>query len=221
MKQKLVEEQIYINSSKKNYIEMIKILDKQYPDSKCGLNFNTPIELVVSLILAAQCTDERVNKITPVLLNKYIDVYGLANADINDISDIIHSCGFYNNKSKNIHETANIIVDKFNGNVPNTMKDLCTLKGIGRKSSNIILQECFNITVGIAVDTHVKRIVRKMGISNELYPNKIEIELTNKIDKKYWSRINHILVLHGRAICIARKPKCDICPIKKLCPKNL
>jgi len=215
------EKRIYVSSPKKNYIEMIKILDNSYLNQKCGLDFNTPIELVVSLILAAQCTDERVNKITPILFNKYIDVYGLANADINDISDIIHSCGFYNNKSKNIHKTANIIVEKFNGIVPNTMKDLCTLKGIGRKSSNIILQECFNITVGIAVDTHVKRIVRKMGISNEVYPNNIEIDLTTKIEKKYWSRLNHILVLHGRAICIARKPKCDICPIKKLCPKNL
>ncbi len=211
---------MYIETSKKDYIKMIKILEASYPNPKCGLNFNTPIELVVALILAAQCTDERVNKIVPILFSKYQDVYQLANAKQKDISKIIHSCGFYNNKSKNIIETSKIIVNIFNGIIPKTMDELCTLKGIGRKSSNIILQECFNITVGIAVDTHVTRLSRKMGLSNKATADKIELELTTKINKKYWPILNHILVLHGRAICIARRPKCDICPITNICPKN-
>lgn len=210
----------YIKSSKKDYIQMIEILEKNYPNPKCGLNFNKPIELVIALILAAQCTDERVNKIVPILFSKYKDVYQLANANQKDVSKIIHSCGFYNNKSKNIIETAKIIVNNFNGIIPKTMNEVCSLKGIGRKSSNIILQECFNITVGIAVDTHVTRLSRKMGLSNKETADKIEQELTTKINKKYWPILNHILVLHGRAICVARKPKCDICPINTLCPKN-
>ena len=210
----------YIKSSKKDYIKIIEILEKNYPNPKCGLNFNKPIELVIALILAAQCTDERVNKIIPILFSKYPDVYDLAQAKQKDISNIIHSCGFYNNKSKNIIETSKILLNNFNGVVPKTMDELCTLKGIGRKSSNIILQECFNVTVGIAVDTHVTRLSRKMGLSNKKTADKIEQELTTKINKRYWPILNQILVLHGRAICIARKPKCDICPINNLCPKN-
>jgi endonuclease-3 len=210
----------YIQTSKKKIIEMIDILTNYYPDVTGGLNFNEPIELVVGLILAAQCTDIRVNKTTPILFAKYPDVYALSKANINDISNIIKSCGFYNTKAKSIYETANIIVNNFSGIVPNTMDKLCTLKGIGRKSSNIILQECFNITVGIAVDTHVTRIARKTGISNANTADKIEIDLIKKIDKKYWPKINHILVVHGRQICIARRPKCDICPINHICPKN-
>ena len=119
-----------------------------------------------------------------------------------------------------ISETAKTIVNNFNGIVPNTMKELCTLKGIGRKSANIILQECFNNTVGIAVDTHVTRISRKIGLSNSNTPEKIEKDLTSIIDRKYWNKINHIFVYHGRAICIARQPKCNICPIMDICKKN-
>ncbi|MEG0873159.1 MAG: endonuclease III [Clostridia bacterium] len=210
----------YIKSTKKNSIAMIQILEKEYPEAYCGLNFNSPIELVVALILAAQCTDKRVNAIVPILFEKYHDVYALSKADISDIQKIIKPCGFYINKAQSICTSANIIVNNFNGKVPNTMQTLCTLRGIGRKSSNIILQECFKTTVGIAVDTHVTRISRKAGFSNGNTPVKIEEELTKKFDKIYWNKINHILVLHGRAVCIARRPKCDICCIKALCPKN-
>lgn len=209
------------NKLEKNKIEdLINILDNYYSDAKCGLNYSEPIELVVALILAAQCTDERVNKITPILFKKYTTVYDLSKAPISDIEKIIKPCGFYKNKAISISETANIIVDKFNGKVPNTMEDLCTLKGIGRKSSNIILQECFNNTVGIAVDTHVTRLSRKIGLSNSNTAEKIEKDLTSLIDKKYWNKINHIFVYHGRAICIARRPQCDTCPIKDICKKN-
>ncbi len=211
----------YNKLSKNKINEMINILEDYYKDAKCSLDYNSPIELVVALILAAQCTDERVNKIIPILFNKYKNVYELAKAPISDIEEIIKPCGFYKNKALNISKTANIIVNNYNGNVPNTMEDLCTLCGIGRKSSNIILQECFKNTVGIAVDTHVTRISRKIGLSNANTPENIEKDLTLIIPKKYWSKINHIFVYHGRAICIARKPNCDICPIKDICMKNV
>lgn len=205
---------------KENISKIINILDNYYSDAKCSLNYNAPIELVVALILAAQCTDERVNKITPILFSKFSNCKKLADANLEEIEEIVKPCGFYKNKAKSISETAKIILNNFNGEVPNNMKDLCTLKGIGRKSSNIIMQECFNNTVGIAVDTHVTRISRKLGLSNSTTPEKIEQDLIKKVDKKYWSKINHIFVYHGRAICIARNQKCDICPVNKLCKKN-
>lgn len=210
----------YKKITKENALEIVKILDTYYSDTKCGLDFNKPIELVVALILAAQCTDARVNQITPILFNKYSDVYALANANIEDIKTIIKPCGFYINKANSILETSKIIVEKFDGQVPYTMEELTTLKGIGRKSANIILQECFGNTVGIAVDTHVTRISRKIGLSNSNTPEKIEQDLMKKFDKKYWSRLNHILVYHGRAICIARRPQCNRCPISSICSKN-
>lgn len=214
------DEKKYIKIKDNNIIKIIDILEKEFPNAICGLNFNSPIELVCALILAAQCTDERVNKIIPILFNKYKDVYELSKADVNDIANIVKPCGFYSNKSKAISNTAKIIVKKYNGNVPDTMEELTTLSGIGRKSANIILQECFNKTEGIAVDTHVTRISRKIGISNESTQEKIENELMKRIDKKYWSVINHIFVLHGRKYCIARRPQCNICPIKDYCNKN-
>lgn len=210
----------YKMSNKKVSKEIIDMLAKHFNNAKCGLDFTSPIELVVALILAAQCTDARVNTIIPVLFKKYPTVYDLAKAKVEDIAKIVKPCGFYQNKSKSISETANIIVNNFNGVVPSTMEELTTLRGIGRKSANIILQECFDNTVGIAVDTHVTRISRKMGFSNSNTPEKIEQDLMKKFDKKYWNVINHVLVLHGRAYCIARRPNCDECPVNNLCPKN-
>ena len=210
----------YKKIKKEEIQNLLNILDKYYSDAKCSLDYKEPIELVVALILAAQCTDERVNQITPILFKKYKDVYNLANAKVGDIEKIVKPCGFYKNKALNISKTANIIVNNFDGEVPNNMDDLCTLAGIGRKSSNIIMQECFNNTVGIAVDTHVTRISRKIGLSNSNTAEKIENDLKELVDKKYWNKINHIFVYHGRAICIARRPQCDTCPITDICMKN-
>lgn len=209
---------IYIN--KKNIENIICTLKKEFPNAICGLNYTTPIELVCALILAAQCTDERVNKIVPILFSKYKSVYELSKANIEDIETIIKPCGFYKNKAKSILNTARLLVEKYNGEVPDTMDELIKLYGIGRKSANIILQECFDKTEGIAVDTHVTRLARKMGISKAETPIKIEEELLKKIDKKYWMDVNHVFVLHGRKYCIARRPKCEICPLNNNCPKN-
>lgn len=201
----------------KEVIELLNILEKEYADAKCGLDFESPLELTVALILAAQCTDKRVNMIRPILFKKYPNVHSLAKADIKELEDIIHSCGFYNNKAKNIISTANLLVDKFHGKVPNTMEELTSLAGIGRKSANIILQECFDITEGIAVDTHVTRITKKLGLTNHTDAINIEKDLMKSIPKKYWNKVNHMLVNHGRAICDAKKPKCSECKLNHIC----
>lgn len=213
-------EKKYVKLKDNDIEKIINILQNEFEDAKCGLNYNSPIELVCALILAAQCTDARVNTIIPILFDKYKDVYELSKADTNDIAKIVKPCGFYINKSKAISNTAKIIVEKYNGIVPNTMEELTTLSGIGRKSANIILQECFNKTVGIAVDTHVTRLSRKMGLSNGNTQENIEQELMKRVDEKYWNVINHVFVLHGRKYCIARRPQCDTCPVNNYCKKN-
>lgn len=210
----------YKNINKNGITKIIEILENEYKDAKCGLDYTTPLSLVIALILAAQCTDARVNVVCPILLDAFPDVSSLAKANQKDIEEIIHPCGFYRNKAKSIKGCCEKIVNDFNGIVPNTMKELTTLPGIGRKSANIILQECFDITEGIAVDTHVTRITRKMGFSNGNTQEQIETELMKKIPNKYWNKINHILVNHGRKYCIARRPDCDNCPINSLCKKN-
>lgn len=203
--------------SKKKLLEALNILEKEYSGSICGLEFNSPLELTVALILAAQCTDKRVNQVRPILFEKYKDVYSLANSKPKDIEQIIHSCGFYKNKTKNIIQTANILIDKYNGNVPSSMDELTTLAGIGRKSSNIILQECFDVTIGIAVDTHVTRLSNRIGFTKSINPVIIEKDLMSIVPKRLWNKVNHIFVSHGRAICDSRNPKCEICSIKELC----
>lgn len=210
----------YISQTKKQSEETIKILIDTYKDAKCGLDYTSPFYLVVALILAAQCTDKRVNEITPLFFKRFPTIEDVKNASIEDVINIIRPCGFYKNKAHSIIESARIVCDEFNGKVPNTMEDLTKLCGIGRKSANIILQECFGKIEGIAVDTHVTRISRKIGFSNGKSQIQIENELLKRFDKKYWGKINHVLVLHGRAICIANRPKCDECPISNLCKKN-
>lgn len=210
----------YISQTKKQSEETIKILIDTYKDAKCGLDYTSPFYLVVALILAAQCTDKRVNEITPLFFKRFPTIEDVKNASIEDVINIIRPCGFYKNKAHSIIESARIVCDEFNGKVPNTMEDLTKLCGIGRKSANIILQECFGKIEGIAVDTHVTRISRKIGFSNGKTQIQIENELLKRFDKKYWRKINHVLVLHGRAICIANRPKCDECPISNLCKKN-
>lgn len=210
----------YLKQTKKQSEEIINILIDTYKDAKCGLDYTTPFSLVVALILAAQCTDKRVNEITPIFFKKYKSIEEVKDANINDVIDIVKPCGFYKNKAHSIIESAKIVCNSFNGIVPDTMEDLTKLCGIGRKSANIILQECFGKIEGIAVDTHVTRISRKIGFSNGNSQYEIEKELLKRFNKKYWGKINHVLVLHGRAICIANRPKCNECPINTLCKKN-
>lgn len=202
---------------KHNIIKIIEILKSTYPDAKCSLNFNTPFELGIAVMLSAQCTDERVNKVTPNLFSKYKTPQDFVNADIKDIEDLIHSCGFYKAKAKNIKIYAKQILENYNGFLPQNISDLTSLAGIGRKSANVIMLEAFDNPVGIAVDTHVKRISKRLGLSENSDPLKIEQDLISIIPKKYFKDVNHIFIWHGRNICTARNPKCDNCPLNNLC----
>lgn len=206
---------------KEDYIELIKILKDYYPDATCSLDFNTPFELVVAVMLSAQCTDERVNKTTPKLFERCKTIQDFANIDINELEEIIHPCGFYKNKAKNIKLCAKQVLENFNGEVPQTMDKLMSLAGIGRKSANVIMLEVFKNPQGIAVDTHAKRISNLIGLSSQKEPEKIEQDLLKIFPKEYLKDINHLLVWHGRNTCIARKPKCETCPIKNFCNNYL
>lgn len=205
--------------TKKEAIEIIEILKDYYSDATCSLDFTTPFEMMIAVMLSAQCTDERVNKTTPLLFSKYNTPEALAKIDINELEKIIHPCGFYKNKAKNIKACAKKLLEDFDGIVPNNMKDLQSLPGVGRKSANVIMLEAFNNPQGIAVDTHAKRISNKIGFSKQSEPEKIEQDLLKIIPKEYYYDVNHLLVWHGRNICDARKPKCNECPIKKYCNK--
>ena len=206
---------------KQDAINMVKILKETYPDATCSLDFKTPFELVIAVMLSAQCTDERVNKTTPYLFKKYPTIESFANCDINELEEIIHPCGFYKNKAKNAKACAQKLLSDFDGIVPQTMEELITLPGVGRKSANVILLEVFGIANGIAVDTHAKRISNKIGLSNEKEPEKIEQDLLKIFPKEYLKDINHLFVWHGRNTCIARKPKCEECTIKQFCKTYL
>ena len=202
---------------KQDAINFIELLKNRYPDATCSLDFKTPFQLVVAVMLSAQCTDERVNKTTPELFNRCKTIRDFANIDIKELEAIIHPCGFYKNKAKNIKLCANQILENFNGEVPHTMKELTSLAGVGRKSANVILLEVFGLAEGIAVDTHAKRIANLVGLSKEKEPEKIEQDLIKIFPKKYLKDINHIFVWHGRNTCIARNPKCSSCVVKDFC----
>ena len=196
---------------------LIKILKKTYSEAKCSLDFKTPFQLVVAVMLSAQCTDERVNLTTPALFKRCKTIEDFANIDIKELEDLIHPCGFYRNKAANIKKCAKQILEDFGGEVPQDMDSLLKLAGVGRKSANVILLEVFGIANGIAVDTHCKRISNRIGLSKQTDPAKIEQDLLKQIDKKYLKDVNHLFIWHGRYTCTARNPKCDECEIKEVC----
>ncbi len=209
----------------KNAAEVSKItsiLKKHYPDAKIALDFRSVWELLVVVVLSAQCTDVRVNKISPALFKKFPKIKDFARANLSDIEQLIYSTGFYKNKAKNIKLAAEKIVKDFGGKVPNKMKDLLKLPGIARKSANVILGDGFGKPEGITVDTHVIRLSGLIGLTDAKLSKtknavKIEQELMKIVPKKDWGIFSHLLVSHGRRICIARKPKCEECPIRRLC----
>lgn len=200
-----------------NAIKIIEILKNYYPDAKCSLNFETPFELLIATILSAQCTDERVNKTTSYIFPKYSTPQDFANIDISELENLIHPCGFYKNKSKNIKACSQKLLYDFNGNVPSDFESLISLPGVGRKTANVVMLEAFGIAQGIAIDTHAKRISNLVGFSNESDPSKIEQDLLKIFPQKYLKDINHLFLWHGRNICTAKKTKCNICPINKYC----
>lgn len=202
---------------KKDAIKLVDSLKNRYPDATCSLDFSTPFELVVAVMLSAQCTDERVNKTTPTLFAKCKSIQDFANIDIKELEDIIHPCGFYKNKAKNIKLCAKQVLENFDGIVPHTMEELTSLAGVGRKSANVILLEVFGIAEGIAVDTHAKRISNLVGLSKQKEPEKIEQDLIKIFPKETLKDINHLFMWLGRNTCEARNPHCDSCSVKQFC----
>lgn len=203
---------------KERVMEIINRLKKEYPDARIALKFRNPYELLVATILSAQSTDKKVNEITPLLFEKYPDVYALASADIAEVEQIIKPTGFFRQKARYIVLAARQIVERFNGKVPDTMEELTSLPGVARKTANIILANAFGKVEGIAVDTHVKRLAGRLGLSAEKDPDKIERDLLDKIPGEYWYAVNYLLIEHGRAVCKAPKPRCDRCVLADLCP---
>ena len=203
--------------NKDKAILIIQKLKNYYPDAKCSLDFETPFQMLVAVVLSAQCTDERVNKTTPSIFSKYPTVYDFDKMDLSTLEELIHPCGFYKNKAKNLKAAARTIIEKYGGEVPQSMDELMSIPGVGRKSANVIMLEAFHNPQGIAVDTHAKRISSRVGFSKESDPLKIEQDLLKVFPKEYYYDVNHLLVWHGRNICNSRSPKCDECPIKDLC----
>lgn len=203
--------------NKSEALNFVNILKQTYPDAQCSLDFNTPFQLAVAVMLSAQCTDERVNKTTPILFKKCKTIDDFKNIDINELENIIHPCGFYKNKAKNIKLCAKQVIENFNGKLPHSMPELLTLSGIGRKSANVIMLEAFGIAEGIAVDTHAKRISNRIGLSNESEPEKIEQDLIKIFPKETLKDINHLFMWLGRNTCEARNPLCDSCSVKQFC----
>ena len=199
---------------------LIEFANSLFPNAKCELFYSKDYELAIAVMLSAQTTDKSVNQVTNVLFKKYPTPQKMAAADIKDIETIIKSTGFYHAKAKSILETSKKLVSDFKGVVPNTMAELLTLRGVARKTANVVLGDFYGIDEGIVVDTHVKRLSFRLGLTKNTEPLKIEQDLMKMLDKKYWHWISHALIWHGRGPCDARKPECATCTLNKLCPKN-
>lgn len=198
--------------------EIIGLLAKAYPDARCALHHKTPFQLLIATILSAQCTDARVNQVTPALFKRFPDPKAFAKADLESIEEAIRSTGFFRNKAKSIQACCQCLIDQFGGVVPRTMEELVTLAGVGRKTANVILGNCFGVP-GIVVDTHVQRLANRLGLTRHKDPEKIEMELSSLIPAEEQVNFCHRMIQHGRQICNARKPLCTACPLEKVCPK--
>jgi endonuclease-3 len=200
--------------------EIGRRLAEDYPDAKCSLDFRNPYELLVATILSAQCTDERVNRVTPPLFKRCPSPRKLAAMEQEELETLIRSTGFYRNKAKSLLGAARMIVDRFEGELPQTMEELLCLPGVARKTANVVLGNAFGKSEGFVVDTHVQRLARRLGLSGEERPEKIEADLMRIIPREQWVPLGHRLILHGRAVCSARKPNCGACSVSDVCPRN-
>jgi len=203
---------------KARVLKIIELLEKEYPAAKTALHYTKPLEMLIATILSAQCTDKRVNIVTKSLFKKYLTAEDYANADSSELEQDIRSTGFYRNKAKNIKNTGRLLVEKYYSQVPRTMEELLELPGVARKTANIVLSNAYGIIEGVAVDTHVRRLAQRLGLTKNKYPNKIEADLMRNVPKSQWKRIADLLIFHGRNVCIARKPKCSSCSLNQVCP---
>ena len=218
MKAMIVKKPEVYLEPKDRALQIIELLEKEHPDAKIALNFSNPLELLVATILSAQCTDERVNIVTKNLFKKYTKAEDYAEADLKELEQDIRSTGFYHNKARNIKKAAGLLVEKFNSKVPGTMEELLELPGVARKTANIVIFNAYGVIAGVAVDTHVRRLSQRLGLSENEDPNKIEKDLMIIVPKECWMRITDLLIFHGRRICPAKKPKCGACVLNKICP---
>jgi endonuclease-3 len=203
---------------KTRVLRIIKLLEEEHPDARIALHYGNPLELLIATILSAQCTDERVNIVTKTLFKKYRHPEDYANADLKELEQEIRSTGFYHNKARNIRKCCQMLVEKFDSQVPETMQELLELPGVARKTANVVLSNAYGIIEGIIVDTHVRRLAQRLGLTKNDNPDKIEEDLMQLVPKAQWLRFADLLIFHGRRVCTAKKPKCEACVISKLCP---
>ena len=199
-------------------LKVIELLEREHSDAKIALHYTNPLELLVATILSAQCTDERINMVTKALFKKYTKAEDYANADLKELEQDIKSTGFYRNKAKNLKKCCQLLVEKYNSQVPKTMEELIELSGVARKTANIVLTNAFGVVEGVAVDTHVRRLAQRLGLSGNDDPDKIEKDLMRIIPKDKWMRITDLLIFHGRRVCTAKRPNCAACVLNKFCP---
>jgi endonuclease III len=211
---------MHIPPSPQQVDEIINRLRVAHPDAHCELDYETPIQLLVATILSAQCTDKRVNEVTPVLFTRYPTATDFAAADRTELEKAIHSTGFFRQKARFIQESTQAIVHEHGGQVPDNMTDLLKLTGVARKTANVVLGEIYGIADGITVDTHVKRLAKRLGLTEAADPQKVERELMAIIPPKSWIEISHLLVFHGRRVCDARRPDCQHCNLNDICPSS-
>ena len=209
------------SATKKRSQEILILLKRMYPDATCSLDYETTVQLLVATILSAQCTDERVNKVTPALFERFPDAPALASANREELENLIRSTGFYRNKAKNIQGACQLIVSEFDGEVPKQMEQLLKLPGVARKTANVVLAHGYGIIVGVTVDTHVKRISQRLGLTKQTDPVRIEKDLMRILPQPDWENFSIRIIYHGRAVCKARKPACEICQLAHLCPSAL
>ena len=209
-----------IFDKKKRAAEIIKRLKKAYPDAHCALNHSSAFELMIATILSAQCTDERVNIVTADLFRKYHGPLDYLNVSPEELEKDIHSTGFFRNKSKNIQAACKRLIEVYGGQVPQKMDEMLTLGGVARKTANVVLGNAFGIASGVVVDTHVGRLSQRLGLTANENPEKIERDLMELVPKRYWIMFPHWMIFHGRQVCIARKPKCEVCVLADICPSR-
>ena len=207
-----------VPASRQYVSELIARLRRAYPDAHCELNYETPIQLLVATILSAQCTDQRVNMTTPALFARYPTTEALAAADPSDLEELVRPTGFYRQKARYIREAAHRILTEYGGRVPSEMDDLLTLSGVARKTANVVRGEIYGLAGGVTVDTHVKRLSGRLGLTAETDPVKVERDLMALIPRESWIEISHLLIWHGRRVCYARKPNCAGCLLNDICP---
>jgi len=199
--------------------EIIRLLEQEYGEATCALHHDGAYQLLVATILSAQCTDARVNMVTPALFRRYPDAQAMAEADLDELQEIIRSTGFFRNKSKSLHGSARRLVDEFDGEVPSNMPDLLKLPGVARKTANVVLGTAYGIASGVVVDTHVGRLSRRLGLTRQKTPEKVEKDLMGMIPRDEWINFAHRLIHHGRRVCQARRPRCEECAFADLCPR--